>query len=107
MTMDKNFIKERINYIRTANKISARNLSLELGMSSEYINQLEGGRLTPSVDFIINFCDYFKISLSEFFDEGKKYPLEYKELIENLNKLNREELKVISDVAQMIARNKK
>ena len=76
-------------------------------MSSEYINQLESGRLTPSVDFIINFCDYFKIALSEFFDEGKKYPLEYKELFENLNKLSKEELKVISDVAQMLAKNKK
>lgn len=76
-------------------------------MSSEYINQLESGRLTPSVDFIINFCDYFKITLSEFFDEGKKYPLEYKELFENLNKLSKEELKVISDVAQMLAKNKK
>ena len=105
--MDKNFIKERINYIRTTNKISARNLSLELGMSSEYVNQLEGGRLTPSIDFIINFCDYFKITLSEFFDEEKKYPLEYKELIENLNKLNVEELKTVSQVALMIARNKK
>ena len=60
-----------------------------------------------NIDFIINFCDYFKIALSEFFDEGKKYPLEYKELFENLNKLSKEELKVISDVAQMFAKNKK
>jgi len=107
MNMDKNFIKERINYIRTTNKISARNLSLELGMSSEYVNQLEGGRLTPSIDFIINFCDYFKISLSEFFDEGKKYPLEYKGLIENLNKLSKEELEVISKFAEIVAKGKK
>ena len=44
--MDKEFIRNRVYKIRTNQNISARNLSLELGMSSEYINQLEGGKLT-------------------------------------------------------------
>lgn len=101
--MDKNYIKERINYIRTKNNISARNLSLELGMSSEYINQLETGRLNPSIDFIINFCDYFKMPISEFFDDGLRYPLEYKELIENLNRLNKAEVDAFINLVKAIS----
>ena len=41
--MDKGFIKERYARIRLAHNISARRLSMELGQSSEYINQIETG----------------------------------------------------------------
>lgn len=75
-------------------------------MSSEYINQLETGRLTPSVDFLINFCEYFNIKLSEFFDEGQKYPLEYQKLITSLNKLKKEEVEVVMNVVNIIVKNK-
>ena len=51
--MEKDFIRNRVYQLRTSHNISARNLSLELGMSSEYINQLEGGKLNPSIDFLI------------------------------------------------------
>ena len=100
--MDKNFIKERINYYRTSANISARNLSFELGMSSEYINQIETGRLNPSLDFIINFCDYFKITLSEFFDEDNKYPVENKELTKILNTLSKEKVDLLISLAKYL-----
>lgn len=93
--MNKEFIRNRIYSIRNANNISARNLSLELGMSSEYVNQLEGGRLNPSIDFLVNFCNYFNLSLSDFFDTKTNYPTKLKELIAELNKLNDEELDLI------------
>ena len=105
--MDKIFIKDRIMAIRNQHNISARSLSLELGMSSEYINQVENGRLTPSLDFVLNFCDYFKISVGEFFDEKNTYPTEYKELIDELNYLNSEELKQIIDLIKLINSYKK
>ena len=105
--MDKIFIKDRIMTIRNQHNISARSLSLELGMSSEYINQVENGRLTPSLDFVLNFCDYFKISVGEFFDEKNTYPTEYKELIDELNYLNSEELKQIIDLIKLINSYKK
>lgn len=104
--MDKEFIRNRVYEIRTSQNISARNLSLELGMSSEYINQLEGGKLTPSVDFLINFCSYFNISLSEFFDINNKYPMQLKPLIELLSKLNNEEFEVVYKLISMIVNNK-
>lgn len=86
-----NFISNRVACVRNAKGISARKLSLVLGMSSEYINQLENGRLMPSFEFIMDFCDYFEISMSEFFDEQNLRPVENKNLIKKLDKLSLDE----------------
>lgn len=42
--MDKSFIKDRYAKIRIANNLSARKLSIELGQSTEYINQIESSK---------------------------------------------------------------
>ena len=77
-----------------------------MGMSSEYINQIETGKLRPSLEFIANFCDYFKITVAEFFDGGVEYPVEYRALISDLNKLSREELGQITGFVKMLADKK-
>lgn len=102
MLSDKEFIKSRIAQIRGSKNISARSLSLELGMSSEYINQVENGRLNPSLDFLLNFCDYFKISIGEFFDENNAFPIEYQSLIKELNKLNKQEIEQIINLVNLL-----
>lgn len=103
--MDKEFVKERISTIKNSKNISARSLSLNLGMSSEYVNQVKNGRLMPSLDFIMNFCDYFNISVAEFFDETIKDPKKYQDLIQELNKMSQPELQQIIDLTKLI--NKK
>ena len=100
--MEKDFIRNRVYQIRTSHNISARNLSLELGMSSEYINQLEGGKLNPSIYFLINFCAYFSISLSEFFDDGNKYPTKIKPVIDKLFQLNTDEFDLIDKLITIL-----
>ena len=44
-TIDKSFIGKRIAVLRNAKKISARGMSLDLGQSSEYVNQIENGEV--------------------------------------------------------------
>ncbi|HBP44195.1 MAG TPA: XRE family transcriptional regulator [Clostridiales bacterium] len=105
--MEKDFIRNRVYQLRTSHNISARNLSLELGMSSEYINQLEGGKLNPSIDFLINFCAYFSISLSEFFDDGNKYPTKIKPLLDKLFQLNADEFDLLDKLITLLLANKK
>lgn len=100
--MEMDFIKNRVCTIRTAKKLSARNLSLELGMSTEYINQLESGRLKPSLEFLLNFCDYFNMTVGEFFDETVKYPIETKEIVSELNKLPPDALPQIYNLLKLI-----
>ena len=85
--MDRTFIRNRYATIRNSHKISARKLSQELGQSTEYINQIENGKCMPSIEGLFNFCEYFNVSIAEFFQDNFKYPIEYKELISELNKL--------------------
>ncbi len=100
--MDKSFIKERYARIRLAHNISARRLSMELGQSSEYINQIETGKSMPSVEGLINFCDYFGMSASEFFDDRIAFPVEYKAIADELNKMDAMEIGLMLDLLKLI-----
>lgn len=100
--MDKSYVQLKIARIRLAHNISARKLSLELGQSSEYINQIESGRNMPSVEGLINFCDYFGLSVSEFFDERIEFPIEYKAIVDELNKMDSMEINLIYDLLKLI-----
>lgn len=105
--MDRKFVKERYAKIRLAHNISARKLSLELGQSREYINQIENGNALPSLEGLFNFCDFFKISLSEFFEEKLNFPVEYEQIIEELNKMDLLEIKLVYDMLKLINKSKK
>ncbi len=100
--MDRNFIKERYAKIRLAHNISARRLSLELGQSSEYINQIESGKNMPSLEGLINFCNFFDIPIGEFFEERCNFPVEYSDIIEELNKLDVMTVRLIYELLRKI-----
>lgn len=104
--MDKKYIGQRIAQLRGAKKISARSMSIELGQSTEYINQIENGRSLPSVEGLLNICEYLEISPSDFFDTQTKYPLQYKNLFKELDKLDEFELEQIVGLVKLINRNK-
>lgn len=104
--MDREFIKERYANIRNAHNISARKLSFELGQSSEYINQIENGKNLPSIEGLINFCNYFNISIAEFFEEEFNYPIQYKKIINELNRLDSLELETIYKLIKLVNKNK-
>lgn len=105
--MEKEYIANRFASIRLAKNISARALSIGLGQSTQYINQIESGRKMPSIEGLVNFCDYFQITLKEFFDDDCEYLIQYKELFNYLNKLDTEELNEVITIIKRIANNKK
>ena len=105
--MDKTFIQLRYATIRNAHNISARKLSFELGQSSEYINQIENGNNLPSLENLLNFCEYFHITPAEFFDENMTYPIEYKAIIKELNKMDTMECALVLNLLKVINRNRK
>ena len=100
--MDKEFVAMRISRIRNAHNISARKLSIALGQSTEYINQIENGKHMPSLEGLFNFCDYFNISLSDFFDDRFEFPVEYKGIIEELNKMDSAAVNQVYELLKLI-----
>lgn len=104
--MDKQFVKERYARIRMAKNISARKLSLELGQSREYINQIENGHALPSLEGLFNFCDYFGISLGEFFEDKFNFPVEYGMIIDELNKMDLLAVNQIYELLKLINKSR-
>lgn len=86
--MDEKFIKQRIAKLRTDKNISARELSLQLGQSTGYINTIENGKSLPSLSMFLYICEYFNITPKEFFDEDINYPHLIKEIVKECKKLN-------------------
>lgn len=60
-------ISERLKYLRNSKLLSANKLSKELNVSQSAISLLESGKNKPSFELLEKICDYFEISLSEFF----------------------------------------
>ncbi len=90
--MDEKFIKQRIAKLRTDKNISARELSLQLGQSTGYINTIENGKSLPSMSMFLYICDYFKITPKEFFDDETEYPKLIQDIVKECNKLNKQSL---------------
>ena len=66
--MDKNEIIDRISRLRTRANLSARALSMEIGMNEGYINQLESKRdFSPSMDVLLNIIEVCNSTTEEFF----------------------------------------
>ena len=101
--MHKEFIRNRMISLRSTKNISARKLSQELGFSGDWLNQIENGRASPSLDGLLAFCQYFGITVGEFFDETRDYPISINDIVENLKKLNADELASVSDIVKRLA----
>ena len=66
--MDKNEIIDRISRLRTRANLSARALSMEIGMNEGYINRLESKRdFSPSMDVLLNIIEVCNSTTEEFF----------------------------------------
>ena len=83
------FYDRRIK-LRTEKKVSAREMSLDIGQSPGYINGLENRNGFPSMQLFFYICEYLGVTPSEFFDEGNNHPIEYQELLKDLDALSDE-----------------
>lgn len=104
--MIKEFVKDRIAEIRTRANISARALSIELGMSENYIINLENGQFLPPLTFIEDFCVYFKMDIEDFFIKDFPYPEKYKEFMKKITTLNTEKFDYIDNLVDLLQEKK-
>ena len=82
------FVAERVAKLRTAKGVSARDMSLSIGQSVNYINQIENRKAEPSMSGLFYICEYFGITPQEFFDQDNQQPAVLKELMETAKQLD-------------------
>ena len=94
--MDKEQFIERLVALRMKKGVSARDMSLSIGQSPSYINNIENGVNLPSMTVFFYICDYLNITPSEFFDIDARNPEKLSTLIEKLKRLDDAQLNSIS-----------
>ncbi|MBQ8556048.1 MAG: helix-turn-helix transcriptional regulator [Clostridia bacterium] len=90
----------RIARLRNAKGVSARDMSLSIGQNENYINQIENGKSLPSLDAFFNICECFNITLPEFFGAESKNPVRLRALIEDLKRLDDDELQAVNTLVR-------
>ena len=98
------FIAERIAKLRIQKNISARDMSLSIGQSANYINMIENKKSLPSMTVFFLICEYFNIKPNEFFDEHNYNPSKLNEIIDSLKYLDED---IAESLLNIISRLKK
>ena len=86
---------KRLTELRMAKDVSARDMSLSIGQSENYINGIENKHGFPSMQVFFYICDYFDISPMEFFDIDAKNPTKLNDITEKMKALTSDQLSLI------------
>lgn len=90
--MDKEDFIKRLVELRQNKGVSARDMSLSIGQSAGYINNIENGINFPSMTVFFYICDYLGITPKEFFDTDIKNPTLAQDLTNAASRLTSEQL---------------
>jgi len=103
--MDLESFGERLAKLRTMKGVSARDMSLSIGQSANYINKIESNKSFPSMTAFFYICEYLEISQQDFFDENNIFPEKLNELVEDLKRLDDKALSyIVGIVKEMIGK---
>lgn len=68
--MEMKDILARIGYVRNCANLSAREVSLRMGMSHQYVTHLEAGRIVLTVEKLLAILEICNFPLEKFFYEN-------------------------------------
>lgn len=93
--MNEQFLRDRITQLRLRKGVSEYQMSLDLGHSRGYIQNISSGKSLPSVEGLFEICDYFELTPAQFFDDSNDDPALIAEAIKGLRQLNNSDLLLI------------
>lgn len=102
--MDRETFCKRLTQLRMNKGVSARDMSLSIGQSPNYINGIEGGKNYPSMETFFYICDYFGITPRDFFDVDSTSPAKAAELMEIIKSLPNEQLDLFIALGKAVKR---
>ena len=103
-TVEKEEFIKRLTQLRLQKGVSARDMSLSIGQSAGYINNIENGVNLPSMAAFFYICDYLGISPRDFFDTQATAPSKASELLEVAKTLEPEQLDHLIALAKGLQR---
>lgn len=94
----------RLAKLRIAKGISARDMSLTMGLGAGYINNIENQKNLPSMTVFFYICDFLDVTPKEFFDFDIENPQKLNDVISNLKKLSPQKLDNVSNIIDDLAK---
>ena len=91
---------ERLTKLRLSKGVSAREMSLSIGQSPGYINNLENKKNFPTMGNFFYICHYLGVTPSEFFDSDNAAPKLLNDLISDLKHLDANQLANVSAIVK-------
>ena len=98
--MEKEQFALRLAQLRQAKGVSARDMSLSLGQSAGYINNIENGANYPSMAVFFYICEYLDVTPEEFFAAENAHPARVRALAEAAQHLSAEQLDRLTAIAR-------
>lgn len=93
--MNDNSIRERITELRLKKGVSEYEMSLSLGHSRSYIQNISSGRTLPSMQEFLAICEYLGVEVKDFFDFDMKEPALIRIGADGLKKLSESDLLLV------------
>ncbi len=87
--MDLDDLIQRIGYFRNQKELSARELSLRIGKSDTYINQIESRNFNVSLPVLLDIIEALEISCAEFFSDNYTNYKQDKEILDILTHITK------------------
>jgi len=97
---------EKIRLLRKKKKLSAEKLGKLVGFSQSMISKLENGERNIDIYVLEKICSALGLTLAEFFaNQTPEYPPEVHQILEKVQQLPPDRLKVLSDVLDTWVKN--
>ena len=90
--MDYDYIRQRITDLRIKKGVSEYQMSLDLGHSRSYVQNIASGRSKPSIEEFLYICEYLEVTPRDFFDESATEPILIQKALEGLRSLSDKDL---------------
>lgn len=90
--MDYDYIRRRITSLRMKKGVSEYQMSLDMGHSRSYIQNIVSGRSRPSIDEFLYICEYLNVSPKAFFDDSEAEPILIQKALDGMRELSDKDL---------------
>lgn len=90
--MEYDFIRQRITELRIKKGVSEYQMSLDLGHSRSYMQNIASGRSKPSIEEFLYMCEYLNVSPRDFFDESEAEPFLVQKALDGMRTLSDRDL---------------
>lgn len=98
--MDETFLRQRVTELRIKKGVSECKMSLDMGHSRNYIQNIANGRALPSMGEFLYMCEYLGVTPKEFFDDGLENPVLVQKINDELRRLSDQDLQALLNIIE-------